>query len=398
MSLEKIVLLSGFLAAGGCAGEERSVNVGEVVITEAVTDNGGKALFTEKVLAQGQTEEDVEYEITGAEVGLPVADAEVLYFDNLFSEGSLVSHPAFAPQLNIALHNSGHQYSLTPAPLQILHKGNEKEQSKEGAKKFFSWAKNNWKHRVCLNKGEMVTLMKPGVYLMKILDVFETIGFSERDLDKSAEYIKKEMPESAVADVYSFIPSKHGFRATTTITALEVKLDGDCAEDNFNSNDANDDHGDCAGLIFCDYFRGTSLDTGKWNVLSDSGIEVYGNWLSLPDASSIGTRNGFGNHCSDINVKIKTGFSNGVFTFGNGIELYAIGDKVKLSCGAREMISDVSPEYNTLELLTNKGALYLQANGSIRGSIPCSAKPNQMHITAGFNDLVEVDYVEVKCK
>ncbi len=396
MSLEKRVLLAGLLAAAGCAGEERSRTLGDVVMTEESTDSDGKAYFREEVVAKGQTEEEVEVAITAAEHPLP--DAAVLYFDNLFSEGFLVAHPTFAPQLNIALHNSGHQYSLTPAPLQILHRGNEKEQSKEGAKRFFSWAKNKWEHGGCLHKKEMVTLMKPGTYLMKKLDVFETIGFSDRDLDKAVEYIEKEMPELSVADVYVFIPSKHGFRVTTTITAFDVKLTGGCAEDSLNSNDANDDHGDCAGLIFCDYFRGTSLNTIKWNVISDSGIEVYGSWLSLPNASSISTRNGFGSHCSDINLKLKTGLSNGAFIFGNGIELYAADDIVKLRCGESEMISDISPEYNTLELQTTKGALYVRINGSTRGSIPCYAKPNQVHITAGFNDLVEVDYVEVKCK
>ena len=75
----------------------------------------------------------------------------------------------------------------------------------------------------------MLTLMKPGAFLMKKLGIIETFGFSKEKFDEGVQYIEDNLPESAVADVYVFIPYKHGFSAsTTTITALDVKFSGGC--------------------------------------------------------------------------------------------------------------------------------------------------------------------------
>src|SRR3989344_8650048 len=132
MSLEKKISLGMFAVLGGtgCTEGNISASLGGVTIYEAKTDSDGKAYFTEE-------ESGEEVEVT---LEPPVPDATILYFDNFLSEGFLISHPAFSPQLNIALHNSDHQYSLSLTPAVIPHQGLEKEQSKGGAETYLSWA------------------------------------------------------------------------------------------------------------------------------------------------------------------------------------------------------------------------------------------------------------------
>ncbi len=405
MSLEKKVLgLIAALNGAGCADENYSITLGGVVISEAVTDNDGKASFTEE-----GTDEEVPVELTISDTDFPIADATILYFDHPEFKAFSIFHPAFAPQLNIAEHNSGHKYSLTPAPLQILHDSSQKERSKKAAGRLLSWVEAGWEHTGCLNKGNMVTLMKPGVFAMKVLTVFETIGFSDRHLDQAAEYIEQNLPESAVADVYVFIPSKYGFRATTTITALDVKVSGECAynssgnqsndygSNNESSNNTNGSN-DCPGMLFCDYFKGTSLNTNKWNVISDMGIEVYGSWLSLPNASSIAAQKSI-TGCIDKSIELRGILAGGALSLGNGIELYTTPDLAKLVCGENEVNADVYMDTeNIIEVEKSNGSLYLRVNGNAKAALPCLASPSSLQFTAGFNNLVEIDYVEVKCK
>ena len=222
MSLEKKVMLGllTVLSGAGCTHKNNATNLGGVAISETSTDNKGKAYFTEE-----GTNEKVEVDVTIAGTDFPVANAEVLYFDNPDFKSFLISHPAFQPQLNIALHNSEHLYSLTPAPLQFLYNkpAPEKERSKPAAEHYLSWAEANWIHTGCLNRENMVTLMKPGAYLMKKMGIIKTIGFSDERFDQGVQYVEDNLPESAVAEMYVFIPSRHGLIGTTTITALDIK-------------------------------------------------------------------------------------------------------------------------------------------------------------------------------
>lgn len=374
----------------GCAPENNSINLNGVTISEALTDTDGKAYFTE-----AETGEEVEVQVEP-----PIPDVQITYFDNFLSEGFLLSHPAFAPQLQIALHNSSHVYSLTPAPLPVLHNGLEKEQSRPGAQTYLSWAEASWKHTGCLNHDNMVTLMKPGTYLMKKLGLIETIGISEEYFDQGVEYIEDNLPESAVAEMYVYIPSQHGLIGTTTITALEVKFIGGCKlpEDNTNEPPPNNstDSTDCSGMLFCDYFSGTSLDTGKWNIINDTGIIVNGGKLSLPNASSIAAQNGFGNSCADKRVDLRAGSYLGSVYLGN-MGLSAANDTGILSCGEESAIVNIAGAENGLSLYKSGGTLSALVNG-LETSIPCLEDIRYVQLTAGLNDLAEYDYVEVKCK
>ena len=126
-------------AGPGCADDEHSINLGGVAIKERITDSEGAVSFTDD-----QTGEDVEVKVTA--FGNPVPDTTVIFFDNHLSEGFLLSHPAFAPRLEVALHNSGHEYSLTPAPLQISYNSFKKRKIKTGSKKIpcMAYAGNDW--------------------------------------------------------------------------------------------------------------------------------------------------------------------------------------------------------------------------------------------------------------
>lgn len=390
MSLEKKVAI-GFFALNACAPDNYVTTLNGVRISEATTDSEGKAYFREE-----ETGEEVEVSIDP-----PVADANIIYFDNFLSEGFLLFHPAFAPQLQIALHNSNHHYSLTPAPLQILHNGNEKEQSRPGAQTYLSWAEANWEHTGCVNRDQMITLMKPGAYLMKKLGIIETLGFGEEYFDDAVQYIEDNLPESAVAETYVFIPSRYGFKGTTTITALEVKFEGGCttdSENNTNNNPPtnNQNNTDCSGMLFCDYFSGTVLDAGKWNVINDSGIEVSGGKLSLLNTSSIAAQHGFGNSCADKRVDLRSGSYLGSVYLGN-MGLSAANDTGILSCGEESAILNIAGAENGISLYKSGGTLSALVDG-LETSIPCLEEISYVQLTTGLNDLAEYDYVEVNCK
>jgi len=418
MSLEKKVVIGLFGATYGigCTDQYTSAELGGVTIYEAVTDNEGKVYFTEE-----ETDEEVEVQVVIKDTDFPVSGATVLYFDNQQSEGFLISHPAFSPTLNIALHNSDHRYPLSLTPAVIPHKGSGKEQSKLGAERYFSWAESwdesGWEHTGCMTRENMLTLMKPGAFLMKKLGIIETFGFSKEKFDEGVQYIEDNLPESAVADVYVFIPYKHGFSAsTTTITALDIKLSGGCEYGDSGNNQAGDDYGsgstgsggsnsgnnngtggidDCSGMLFCDEFDGTALNGSKWNVINDSGIDVYGGWLSLPNASSIAAQNQFGSSCADKRVDLRTSAYGSSVFLGN-MGLSAGNTTGILSCNGEDALADISGVENGFSLYKSGGLLSLLISGQVT-SVPCSENISYVQLTAGLNDKVDVDYVRVKC-
>lgn len=394
-----------FAALAGTACTEDTRTLGGVTITEAVTDSEGKAYFTEE-----GSDEEVEVKLVIKDTDFPVSDAAVLYFGHPNFKAFLLNHDAFSPQLQIAEHNSGHVYSLTPASLQILHNSAEKERSRSGAEKYLSWAEANWEHTGCLNRDNMVTLMKPGAYLMKKLGIVETLGFSEDTFDEGVQYIEDNLPESAVAEMYVFIPYKHGFSAsTTTITALDVKFSGGCSYGNSNTQ-PGDDYGssstgsggnnnndnDCSGMLFCDEFTGTALDASRWNVVNDSGIAISNGWLSLPNASSIAAQDQFGDSCKDKQVDLRSASYVGSVFLGN-MGLSANKDTGILSCEGEDAIVNIAGAENELSLYKSGGLLSLLAGGKVT-SILCSEDISYVQLTAGLNDKVEIDYVKVKCK
>lgn len=231
MSLEKVVnknvhqKFSALILAGalGCGPEEGKtynhyILLDEVGIYEATTDSEGKVSFHEQA-----TGEDVVVSIFP-----PMPDVSVLYFDNHDSEGFMISHPYFTPQLNIAAHNSSHEYSLTSSFLQIFHDSFKKERSKPGAEKFISWSAAGWKNTACYDKEEFLALTKPGMYLLKYLGIISTLGITNEYLDDFEDEIE-DLPDSTVVDAYVFISADHGFRTpTTSITALDFHVDGKC--------------------------------------------------------------------------------------------------------------------------------------------------------------------------
>ncbi|MDO8511079.1 MAG: hypothetical protein Q7S55_02845 [Nanoarchaeota archaeon] len=405
MSLEKKVSIGMFAALAGTACTEDTRTLGGVTITEAVTDSEGKAYFTET-----ESGEEVEVRLVIKDTDFPVSDAAVLYFDNADFKAFLLNHDAFSPQLQIAEHNSGHVYSLTPAVVPTPHNSHQKENSKSGAEKYLSWAEANWEHTGCLNQENMLTLMKPGAFLMKKLNLVETLGFSEDKFDEGVQYIEDNLPESAVADVYVFIPYQHGFSAsTTTITALDIKLSGGCSYGNPSAppgndygsgstgsggNNNNDD--DCSGMLFCDEFTGTSLNTSKWNIVNDSGIDVSGGWLSLPNASSIAAQNQFDSSCKDKQVDLRSASYVGSVFLGK-MGLSANKDTGILACGGEDAIVNIAGAENGLSLYKSGGLLSLLVSGEVT-SVPCLEDISYVQLTAGLNDKVEIDYVKVKCR
>ena len=393
-----------FVALAGTTCTENTTKISGVTISEAVTDGEGKAYFTET-----ESGEEVEVRLVIKDTDFPVSDAAVLYFDDPDFKAFLLDHDAFSPQLQIAEHNSGHVYSLTPAVVPAPHNSHQKEHSKSGAEKYLSWAEANWEHTGCLNRENMLTLMKPGAFLMKKLGIIETLGFSEDKFDEGVQYIEDNLPESAVAEMYVFVPYKHGFSAsTTTITALDIKLSGGCSYGNSNAppgddygsgstgSGGNNNNDDCSGMLFCDEFTGTSLNTSKWNIVNDSGIAVSGGWLSLPNASSIAAQDQFGDSCKDKQVHLRSASYVGSVFLGK-MGLSANKDTGILACGGEDTLVNIAGAENGLSLYKSGGLLSLLVSGEVT-SIPCAEDISYVQLTAGLNDTVEIDYVKVKCR
>ncbi|MEK6900000.1 MAG: hypothetical protein AABX05_02645, partial [Nanoarchaeota archaeon] len=255
----------------------------------------------------------------------------------------------------------------------------------------------------CLDQENMLTLMKPGAYLMKKLDIITTLGFSEKSFDKGVAYIENNLPKSATADMYVFIPSQYGFRATTTITALDVHLNGGCefgsSNNNNNNNNNSNNNGDCAGFLFCDHFAGNSLNTENWHVVNDYGISVSDGWLTLPDASIITSAKGYLTACQDSLTEFKADVSAGSLYSGNGISVYGIGSETILQCDEKQMSFPFALDGSRRMGLRKKNdTLYLLKEGTIIGSMPCYASPTEVQLVAGIGDIVKMDYVTAKCE
>ena len=417
MSLEKKVRLGLLIFASnaGCTEENYSITLGGVKVSEAFTNSDGEATLVETILAPGQEEKEVVVEVTAFDK--PVENASVLYFDNVFSEGYFISREGHAPQLYIALHNSDHTYSLTPAPLQILHGSFQKEQSKPGAETFLSWAEANWDYTGCLNRENMRTLIKPGAFLIKAFGIIETVGIAEDDFDEGIAYIEEKLPPGAVANMYVFISANYEFQTpTTTLAALDINFDGKCADENIGNSQGGNDSGsgstgsggndnneqnssDCPGLLFCDEFDGTALDTIKWYANKDAGITVNNGWVSLPNGSSITTPKNYLNSCADKSVKLYGIVDGGEITLGDGINLYLVDDVGELTCGNETAILrgiDGGLE-NYISFYKLPGTLSVSVNGTV-ASLPCNREVSLLQLTSGFDDLVKLDYVEVKCE
>ena len=142
-------------------------------------------------------------------------------------------------------------------------------------------------------------------------------------------------------------------------------------------------------------FNGTALNTNKWNIVNDSGIDVYGGWLTLPNASSIAAQNEFGSSCADKRVDLRTSAYGSSVFLGN-MGLSAGNTTGILSCNGEDALVDISGTENGFSLYKSGGLLSLLVNGQVT-SIPCSENISYVQLTAGLNDKVDVDYVRVKC-
>ena len=389
MSLEKKIalglLISSAAGMSSCKKNTYSTTLDGVTISEAVTDSKGRAS-----LIEAESEEEVNVDVTIQGTNFPVSDARVTYFDGSEFKGFLLSHPAFAPQLQIASHNSDHFYSLTPAALPVLHESNQKEQSHWAAVSYLTWAEANWQYTGCLNHDNMVTLMKPGVFMFKKLGVVETLGIPEDAFDKGVDYQEKNLPETAVADMYVFIPSQQGMIGTTTITALDFRFNGKCYD-----APPVQQNTECEGTVFCDTFSGNNLESGKWKIVKDAGIKVSGGWLSLTNPSSIATI-GWENSCKDKQVDLRSGAWMGSVYLGN-MGLSAGKTTGILSCDKQSKTLSLSGAQKGMSLYQSGGNLSVVVGG-VTTSVPCSENITYVQLSAGVNQAATFDYVKVRCK
>jgi len=399
MSLEKkiavgLLALSSAAANSGCkdlnqSGKNtenyNSIELGGVTISEAVTDSEGMAYFIE---ARNNEEVMVEIKVKGT--SYPISNVTVLYFDHPKFKSFLMNHPAYDPEQQNAAHNSKHFYSLTAASLPVVHESMQKEQSKAAAQAYLSWTEANWEHTGCFNRDNMITLMKPGVYLMNKLGIIETIGFSEEDADEAVQYIEKTLPASAIAEVYAFVPYQNGFSAsTTTITTLDIKFNGKCGE-----TPAVQDQ-ECDGTIFCDTFNTSGLNANKWKIVKDAGITVSGGWLSLTNPSSIAT-SVLENSCKDKQVELRSGSYLGSVYLGN-MGLSAGKTSGILSCGNQSKTLSLAGAQNGFSLYKSGGLLSISIGG-IKTSVPCPEDISYVQLKSGLNEAAKFDYVKVRCK
>lgn len=388
MSIEKkVILIASLLSANACSDEhniENRVNIAGINFKHGVTDSEGRKSFTDDQV-EGRT---ADLHVTN-QFAKGVSEANILYADGSGFEMFFLVHPAYQPQLQIALHNSGHAYSLTPAPLQFLyHDKTENERSFTGAKNAFDWSKN-WPSTGCYEKEELGSFLKPGAYLVKKSASYLTVGVSDVFIDDLAETLENEIEDGEIVVVHSFIPSKYGIYGLTSISSLEIKK-GSCDSYQEEPEGQNNDY-QCDDTIFCDLFN-DSLD--KWNLQGSAYIN--NGWLKMEGADIVNKGSIDFQQCNSSEVRYQALVKGNYGLYlGNEIALYADGKNgsMQIVCGSNGENIGIDLE-NNHQVKVQLGD-HLSVNGNF---IPCNKNPLYVNFSAGSVSTLELDYVEVRCK
>lgn len=211
---------------GACTSDQNTQTSART--SAATTDSDGKVYFTET------TGERVEVSIKDHD-NKAIEDVTVLYVDGDGFEAFLMEHPDYPPLLEIASHNSDHDYILTRNNFNaVTYGGSQKERSGAAADKFTRW--NQWDKHGCRKKEEIETYIDGGVLVLKKATGIK--GAFSQLVDMVRDYLMRNFPRNHVGDVYGINPSEHGFRGTTSITMVDLRpvsdevpnngLDDDC--------------------------------------------------------------------------------------------------------------------------------------------------------------------------
>jgi hypothetical protein len=162
--------------------------------------------------------------------GNKVSGAKGIYFDGMndfkcyfvsSTDGSFSSSPVCYD------HNSSHTISVTPAPLSFgSHRNVSSEASDQAANKFMDWTDSNWKGYGCRDKEQLEGLMKGGQVIASTTSSIFSLGTLSTVTNQLGDKLVQELGDDVSGEVYGFIPSEHGFRATTSLWTVVLKSEG----------------------------------------------------------------------------------------------------------------------------------------------------------------------------
>jgi hypothetical protein len=241
-------------------------NNSNVNVQFATTNHEGKAYFQDK--NSFSTPEEVV--ITAKNYSnQPVSNATVVFFDGPNFETFIAQHSNYTNSAaNIFEHNSGHDLSLTTAPLQsIYHDQYTNERSQIGAENFFDWTKSDWDYLGCRTKDQTMTMMQGGTAIIKLLSKYVSLGIADNTIDKAQEWLSNQWPEGSVSHLWFNDPA--GF-STSTIWTMDVKpLSAEICDNGIDD--------DCNGLIdnqdsFCQHGGGAYCSS------CESDVDCLADW------------------------------------------------------------------------------------------------------------------------
>jgi hypothetical protein len=158
------------------------------------------------------------------EQDLPLQNVTVTYHEEAGFKAFQLDHNDFAPQMEIASHNSDHTYWMTPAPLQVIHYDQSgRERSEAAAQNFSNW--HRWEDDGCRTREELDTLVDGGTIFIK-RPIF--LGYFSQWLDELVDRAKEELRPDQTARVHSIRPRDQGFYATTSLMMLDLTDDNGC--------------------------------------------------------------------------------------------------------------------------------------------------------------------------
>lgn len=173
----------------------------------------------------------------------PLPQTHILYFDHnqeQHFEAYLAQHPQQpVPFFHIFQHNSRKELSLTSNSFQFFeYTGNTNENSHQAAANFVSWAQAGWDDYGCRTRQELDGYIDGGVLLLTLGS--RIFSYATTGVDTAVEYAKDQLRPDQQGRIHHFIPLQHGFRATTTLTMVDLGDNNGCYDGNNNNNAVND--------------------------------------------------------------------------------------------------------------------------------------------------------------
>lgn len=417
----------------------QSQNIEGVRLSQSSADSSGKVYFQE-----GREEVTIKLQEEDGSLISEPEKAKVLYFDGSDFECFKVDHPVYTTRLSCFPHNSEHLISLTPASLQVLHPENYTSGNDfDAVNNFADWNVGNGDYLGCWDKQQLEALIDQGVYIFRKIAGIFTLGLSEDFIDKAVDYLKDNLDEEMVGDVYVIIPSKHGFPGTTSVSTVLIRprsYPGECGSGGCLPNAGKECHqgevwskdscGNLENIVSYCYsgcFEGSclspdrescpptddhplylqdnfsSLDVCRWESVGD--VTSDGSGMMLNDAS-LYSRDVF--DCPqdfDFSYRFRAFGTSPFYVMGlSGLPVFFNADahpgELILGCQQFDMveINSYNPVVeNSFAFRRTGGQLKVTYNGNVVYSGSCSVDRGIIAIYGG-EDGLKFDEIEFNCK